>query len=189
MAIPNKKNITKIINFLNSCIPELGGSYFKADYYSAYTNYQRTITKRAKKYLRAKHLPCPLKKKDILVAFAQRINYNILDNSESLENQLIRLYLTGNHPELKRTANDQFYLSRTWFLLRKQVLGTYDNKCMCCGNTEKLHIDHIKPRSVYPALELEFDNLQILCQKCNIRKSNKVVVDYRPGAVMKAYTT
>lgn len=42
-----------------------------------------------------------------------------------------------------------------------------------------LQVDHIKPKSLYPKLALDFDNLQILCYECNNIKSNQVIVDFR----------
>lgn len=41
------------------------------------------------------------------------------------------------------------------------------------------HVDHIKPRSKYPYLELDGNNLQILCKKCNQDKSDINSHDYR----------
>ena len=51
---------------------------------------------------------------------------------------------------------------------------------MKCGlsNTET-HIDHIFPRSIFPHLEYDIHNLQILCKDCNMEKSNKDNTDYR----------
>ena len=84
-----------------------------------------------------------------------------------------------------RRLGESFYDSFEWKELREEVLKKYGEKCMCCGATRKcgykMHIDHIKPRSRYPELELDFSNLQVLCEKCNIRKSNIDETDYRPS--------
>lgn len=45
-------------------------------------------------------------------------------------------------------------------------------RCVYCGATENLQLDHIIPFSKGGATSLE--NLQLLCQKCNIEKSNKI---------------
>ena len=50
---------------------------------------------------------------------------------------------------------------------------------MVCGSTERIHVDHIKPRSKYPELELDINNLQVLCEDCNIGKSNIDETDWR----------
>ncbi|MCA1806848.1 MAG: HNH endonuclease [Actinobacteria bacterium] len=54
---------------------------------------------------------------------------------------------------------------------------------MSCGSTERLEVDHIRPRSHFPWLELELSNLQILCKPCNSSKSNRHYTDYRPKKV------
>lgn len=45
-------------------------------------------------------------------------------------------------------------------------------RCVYCGSTENLHLDHIIPFSRGGATNIE--NLQLLCQKCNLQKSNKI---------------
>ncbi len=45
-------------------------------------------------------------------------------------------------------------------------------RCVYCGSTENLQLDHIIPFSKGGATSLE--NLQLLCQKCNLEKSNKI---------------
>jgi len=73
-----------------------------------------------------------------------------------------------------------FYGTLKWIKIRKRVLRTYGAKCMKCGSTEDIHVDHIKPRSKYKKLQYRFDNLQVLCKKCNMEKSNFNEIDYRP---------
>lgn len=45
-------------------------------------------------------------------------------------------------------------------------------RCVYCGSTENLQLDHIIPFSKGGVTSLE--NLQLLCQKCNLEKSNKI---------------
>lgn len=58
----------------------------------------------------------------------------------------------------------------------KEVVDTVWNrdagKCVYCGSTENIHLDHIIPFSKGGATNVE--NLQLLCQKCNLEKSNKI---------------
>lgn len=52
---------------------------------------------------------------------------------------------------------------------------------MKCGKGKGVcHVDHIKPRSRFKELELDPNNMQILCEACNMEKSNKNEIDYRP---------
>lgn len=72
-----------------------------------------------------------------------------------------------------------FYLDEPWLSLRKRVLAHYGKKCMKCGSKDYIAVDHIKPRSLYPELELDFENMQVLCRSCNSHKSNKHLHDFR----------
>ena len=87
--------------------------------------------------------------------------------------------------KISKLDNQEFYVSREWRSLRIRVLEKYECKCMMCGRSPKLHkivihVDHIKPRSKYPELSLDFNNLQLLCEDCNLGKSNKYETDWRP---------
>jgi len=78
---------------------------------------------------------------------------------------------------------DGFYESREWRELRYKALVSYGPICQCCGASRKngsvIHVDHIKPRSKFPELQLVISNLQILCEECNLGKSNKDSTDWR----------
>lgn len=82
----------------------------------------------------------------------------------------------------KQKEREEFYASKEWRILRMQVILKYGRVCMCCGaDKKKIHVDHIKPRSKYPALELDFNNLQILCEDCNMGKGAWDETDWRSG--------
>lgn len=76
-----------------------------------------------------------------------------------------------------------FYQSMRWLKLRSKAFELYGNKCSCCGSSPEngamLHVDHIKPKSLYPELALDIENLQILCERCNIGKSNLSETQWR----------
>jgi len=82
-----------------------------------------------------------------------------------------------------KTQRADFYRSDDWRQIRYQALKRYGRECVCCGakpgNGIVLHVDHIKPRSKHPELELDLDNLQILCADCNLGKGNTDSIDYR----------
>ena len=73
-------------------------------------------------------------------------------------------------------AAGDFYNSRQWKELRFMALNLCDGTCQLCGarasDGVQIHVDHIKPRSKFPELALDLDNIQILCADCNIGKSN-----------------
>lgn len=73
-----------------------------------------------------------------------------------------------------------FYKTREWREVRYKALVKFGKKCQACGESGGfIHVDHIKPRSRFPALELDIENLQVLCEACNIGKSNTDTTDWR----------
>lgn len=84
-------------------------------------------------------------------------------------------------------ASADFYMSRPWRALRYQALKLHGARCQCCGASAEqgkvMHVDHIKPRSKHPQLELVLSNLQVLCEDCNLGKSNVDDTDWRPAQV------
>lgn len=79
---------------------------------------------------------------------------------------------------------DAFLRSREWKAVRYQALKMHGGRCQCCGASPedgtKLNVDHIMPRSKYPQLALDMNNLQVLCAECNAGKSNIDETDWRP---------
>lgn len=91
-----------------------------------------------------------------------------------------------NQPKRKyqpRKPAQDFYSSKAWKELRYIALKQSGGCCTLCGaracDGVSLHVDHITPRSVDPSKELDINNLQILCQDCNVGKSNRDGIDWR----------
>ncbi len=78
----------------------------------------------------------------------------------------------------KGMGSSEFYACWEWKTLRYEVLREFGPVCMLCGAAGN-HVDHIQPRSKFPALELVRTNLQILCESCNVGKSNLYLDDWR----------
>ena len=87
-------------------------------------------------------------------------------------------------PQPSDVTGAAFLESYAWRRLRMIALRYYGTKCMCCGATPErgaeIHVDHIKPRKVFPQLALDLSNLQILCHECNHGKGNWDMTDWRP---------
>lgn len=67
-----------------------------------------------------------------------------------------------------------------WLKLRYECFKKYGRKCLVCGATnQQLHVDHIKPKSIYPELCWDINNLQVLCKDCNFGKGNTDETDWR----------
>ena len=89
------------------------------------------------------------------------------------QRRLVKLYR-----KLKAAQHD-FYLSREWLETRYDILLKF-RKCCLCGSTKRLHVDHIIPKSKLPTSRwLDKDNLQVLCEDCNLGKSNRDQTDLR----------
>ncbi len=77
----------------------------------------------------------------------------------------------------------EFLSTYEWRRLRMVVLTKRGAKCECCGQTPLdgvvMHVDHIKPRRLFPELALDENNLQILCEICNHGKGNWDQTDWR----------
>lgn len=71
----------------------------------------------------------------------------------------------------------QFYSSPEWRQVRTQVIKKYGKVCSECGlrikNNLDVTVDHIQPRSKYPALALNIENLRVLCRSCNSQKGDR----------------
>ena len=92
--------------------------------------------------------------------------------SEQEKKEFYRTVTQGE--EWQDDIEKSFYETEEWKSLRRRVFQEYHPPyCGRCGTKEKLEIDHVKPRSKYPKLELDFDNLQILCSHCNLKKGVK----------------
>lgn len=80
-------------------------------------------------------------------------------------------------------STDAFLQSYAWRRLRMVVLKKRGAICECCGSSPKngvrIHVDHIKPRKLFPDLALEETNLQVLCEVCNHGKGNWDQTDWR----------
>lgn len=84
-----------------------------------------------------------------------------------------------SNPVSFKEEADKFYASWEWARLRFRVLSAYGAVCMCCASKDKIVVDHIKPRRHYPNLELDFNNMQVLCDSCNRGKSDVFCTDFR----------
>lgn len=94
-------------------------------------------------------------------------------------------------------ASDDFLRSREWAYVRMQAIEKFKRRgqlyCHCCmavaAPGKPLHVDHIKPRKFFPSLALDIENLEMLCDICNLGKANQFMTDWRPRSADATNTT
>ena len=80
-----------------------------------------------------------------------------------LESELMEVPKGKKHiPDIRRVSSE----------VRQKVWKRDKGKCVDCGSKENLHYDHIIPLSKGGGNSVE--NIQILCQICNLIKSDKI---------------
>lgn len=112
------------------------------------------------------------------------VNHTINEISENKSK--LEKYIEENDKKIKNksdyTCPKDFYNSPEWKALRYAAIKKYGKRCECCGANDKatvFHVDHIKPKSIYPQLSLDINNLQILCEACNMGKLDMDETDWR----------
>lgn len=107
--------------------------------------------------------------------------YSVIKKQKSPSNKM-KFYYTGI--SVHGSNSKDFYSTKEWRIVRYEALKLHGGSCQCCGAKptpgNPLHVDHIKPRSKYPKLELKLDNLQVLCEDCNLGKLAWDETDWRP---------
>lgn len=87
----------------------------------------------------------------------------------------------GELPSRKHTQ--AFYATLAWKELSYRTRTRYPPRCMLClkpgSETNPLVCDHIKPLRFNWELRLDPNNMQILCNNCNIGKGSHCDADYR----------
>lgn len=130
--------------------------------------------KKKKKKKKNSYRPKTKQEIDALIASDESLKKTI--DAELNKPTTERLKTIFKYKRKKNTKLD----NRKWRDVRYQALVKYGKKCMACNATNKpLHVDHIKPKSKYPELMYDLDNLQILCEDCNIGKWNRDETDWR----------
>lgn len=79
----------------------------------------------------------------------------------------------------RKQKKGKFYGSQEWAVLRYKAFLKYGNRCVVCGRSESLTVDHVKPIGKYPELSLDIDNLQVMCRLCNRGKGGWDETDWR----------
>lgn len=57
--------------------------------------------------------------------------------------------------------------SPSWGSVRRKYLAS-NRQCKTCGTKERIEVHHVKPYHLFPALELDANNLMSLCERCHL---------------------
>lgn len=92
-------------------------------------------------------------------------------------------------PEKRESRRSKFYKSWDWRTLRMEALKRHGAVCQCCGAKRgdvstagepiRICVDHIRPLATHWHMRLDPDNLQILCDECNMGKGAWDTTDWR----------
>lgn len=143
-------------------------------------NKKRTVFNQVKIWLdrNGYHFTYDTKKKYLLSLFCELNNIDV-PNNIGVESHLLSLYDDESNTILGSKTSRPEIKHNVWVDLTNQVFSKYGKVCLCCGSTDNISIDHIKPYSKYPELATDINNLQPLCRSCNSKKGNRWVIDYR----------
>ena len=77
-----------------------------------------------------------------------------------------------------------FLLTFAWRKLRVDIIEEQGGKCQMCGRSYashgvSIHVDHIIPLSIDWSKRLDRNNLQLLCEDCNLGKSNRYNTNWK----------
>jgi hypothetical protein len=103
----------------------------------------------------------------------RRPGLTIDDFYNEYTNGTFNKYLKGRQDRMR------FYSSAEWRALKKIALSIYGSKCMVCGSTKDINVDHLVSRQIDKSKELDINNLGVLCETHNLEYSYFKKEDYR----------
>lgn len=106
-----------------------------------------------------------------------------LSSRPKWERKMVKKIANTKKRQLAIAKSYTFFDSPEWRKLRYEAILKYGRRCVCCGATPEtgaiIQVDHIKPRSKYPHLAFNINNLQVLCKDCNLGKGAWDKSDFR----------
>ena len=163
----NEEN-KKYVGFLNKAVSE--AKYFRA-------KYNECSSELTMSQIESKNLLEKLREANTQLQYERnkeqiekdKIKAKLLEKKKKREIEKLALQELIDEGEIFPEANKRPPIP-------KDVVDTVWNrdggKCVYCGSNENLHLDHIIPFS--KGGDTSVENLQLLCQKCNLEKSNKI---------------
>lgn len=163
----NEEN-KKYVGFLDKVVSE--AKYFRAKYneYSSELTMSQIESKNLLEELREANTQLRYERNKEQIE-KDKVKAKLLEKKKKREIEKLALQELIDEGEIFPEANKRPPIP-------KDVVDTVWNrdggKCVYCGSNENLHLDHIIPFS--KGGDTSVENLQLLCQKCNLEKSNKI---------------
>ena len=117
---------------------------------------------------------------ELYKALLNKFNGDVDFLNKNIEKVLIKEFLSENlNDDIAKKINRRNPFKKE---TRYAILKRAGFKCQSCGakpqrnNDVKLEIDHVIPFSL--GGKDTFDNLQVLCEKCNASKGNKFIINH-----------
>ena len=101
----------------------------------------------------------------------------IIDNKDMWTQHLLDAVKSyGGYSEIPDAERDKLLLHYRHKDIRKALSESSHGKCAFCeckpGESGNIEVEHFEPKSIYPDLTFEWDNLLPSCRKCNEAKSD-----------------
>jgi len=94
---------------------------------------------------------------------------------ESESRKVFKFHLVPNILNNREQEDEEFEFSRRIPTnVKREVWERDGGRCRSCGSDKNLHFDHIIPFSK-GGTSKDASNIQILCAKCNLSKSNQII--------------
>lgn len=163
----NEEN-KKYVGFLDKAVSE--AKYFRA-------KYNECSSKLTMSQIESKNLLEELREANTQLRYERnkeqiekdKVKAKLLEKKKKREIEKLALQELIDEGEIFPEANKRPPIPKT---VVDAVWNRDRGKCVYCGSNENLHLDHIIPFS--KGGDTSVENLQLLCQKCNLEKSNKI---------------
>lgn len=175
------KKLDKLTSMCKSCLKEVRAESYKRNPESqlkAATDYYRKNKDKVLVKAKARYSSNP--EKYVSAVLARKESDKVAFNKRFMECQKLR---NEKFPEKEKTKNHNYRAKKKYNggVLSKDIIPKLrllqKTRCACCGSKfVRFHLDHIVPLSV-GGMNSD-DNVQLLCQTCNLQKGKKDPVEF-----------
>jgi hypothetical protein len=155
-------------------------------------HFGRKLSDETKRKISLKKIGCvsPMKGKHYKMSEETKKKISLANQGKKLSSETrlkISLSKTGKKRPDMVGSNNKSWLGGRYTYFKNKALIRDNYTCQKCGFSDKniMIVDHIKPKSIYPELELDINNLMTLCPNCNATKTLNDIKKYQTGRRVK----